>query len=62
EWIGELNSLEELNLWGNQVETLPKSISLLSNLKVLDLSFNRLNQLPTFLSDFKKKSDLVIKL
>ena len=55
EWIGELQSLEELNLWGNQIETIPKSIEYIAgSLKILDLKFNKIGVVPTFI---KKMED-----
>lgn len=40
EWIGELSSLEVLNLSGNYLSSIPHSISNLTRLRVLDLSYN----------------------
>lgn len=44
--LGDLKSLEELNLSSNRISKLPKSIGQLSNLKSLDLSGNRIVRLP----------------
>jgi internalin A len=44
--IGQLANLQTLNLYGNQLTSLPKSIGQLANLQKLDLSDNQLASLP----------------
>ncbi|WP_158578819.1 leucine-rich repeat domain-containing protein [Spongiactinospora rosea] len=44
--IGDLASLEELNLSGIGLRSLPATIGQLTNLRVLDISGNRLERLP----------------
>jgi Leucine-rich repeat (LRR) protein len=45
-WIGQLPSLRELSLRGNQLDALPDTIGSLAGLRVLDLRSNRLDSLP----------------
>ena len=44
--IGNLHSLQELNLWGNKLSSLPPEIGNLSNLQTLYLGDNQLSSLP----------------
>jgi Leucine-rich repeat (LRR) protein len=42
--MGNLTSLKELNLWGNDLTTLPESMINISSLKILYVSGNPLDR------------------
>ena len=44
--IGQLTSLEKLDLWDNQLTSVPAEIGQLTSLEVLGLSYNHLTSLP----------------
>ena len=45
--------MHELSLWNNQLSSLPKSFSSLSQLKVLNLSWNNFIKLPDWIDSLK---------
>lgn len=51
----ELTKLQELNLRGSRLATLPESISKLTNLQELDLSGNQLTELPESIDKLYKQ-------
>jgi len=60
ESIGNLNSLKELYIGGNQLISLPESIGNLNSLQELDLSYNKLTSLPESIGNLNslKKLDI----
>ena len=62
EWVGELTSLEHLNLNINNINKLPNSISMLSHLKELSLWKNELEVLPECIGSLKNLKKLNLRL
>jgi len=58
--IGELRSLTELNLWGNNLSRLPSKMGNLSKLQKLDLSENQLKELPVTLWKLRELTELYL--
>jgi Leucine-rich repeat (LRR) protein len=50
-----------LSLWGNALKMLPKSFENLLNLKILDLNFNNIEEIPPFLTALEKKGLIIYK-
>ncbi|MFX1294329.1 MAG: leucine-rich repeat domain-containing protein [Promethearchaeota archaeon] len=60
EYIGKLKDLEHLDLFHNQLRTLPESFKLLRNLKELHLGRNYFNNFPNPLTNLKKLELLLL--
>jgi Leucine-rich repeat (LRR) protein len=60
EKICDISSLKELNLIFNNIEYLPKSISKLQNLEVINLDHNQLKKLPDEFCNLKNLKQLLI--
>ncbi len=52
-WIGDMVSLEHIDLSGNKLVSLPSEIEKLKNLKVLDLNDNKLTSIPIEIGQLK---------
>ncbi|MDZ7965714.1 MAG: hypothetical protein RM368_12185, partial [Nostoc sp. DedSLP03] len=61
ECIGELKSLEFLNIRGNILRDLPESIGNLQNLQYIDARDNMLESLPDSICDLKLLEDINIE-
>ncbi len=62
EWVGELTSLEHLNLNINNINKLPNSISMLTHLEELSLWKNELEVLPEAIGSLEKLKKLNLRL
>ena len=58
--IAKLQNLEELDLGGNGLQTIPPEISDLKNLKKLGLDYNDLHDIPSFIGELKNLRELSI--
>ena len=59
--FGLADTLEALDLSGNQIAVIPADIAELQQLKVLDLSCNQLTELPEALGELKQLQKLVVR-
>ena len=57
-WVGDLTSLRELDLTGNELTDLPEFLVGLATLTKLQLAANRLTSLPEWLADLTEVSEL----
>ena len=60
--IAKLQSLEELDLGRNRLQTIPPEISNLKNLKKLELDADDLHNIPSFIGELKNLRELSIRL
>lgn len=58
--LAKLQKLESLDLEGNELVSLPKSIGTLKNLIMLDVTENNLTSLPASIGNLKKLDDLLL--
>ncbi|HJQ31125.1 MAG TPA: leucine-rich repeat domain-containing protein [Pyrinomonadaceae bacterium] len=56
--LGQLQSLEELDLGRNGIRTLPPQVASLQNLKKLSLDYNDIHDLPAFVGELKSLEEL----
>jgi internalin A len=56
--IGNLTSINELDISGNQIKILPEWLSKLENITSLDLSYNQLETLPSWIGKLSKLKEL----
>jgi len=59
--MGNLTSLKELNLWGNDLTTLPESMINISSLKILYVSGNPLDRSAKSVVKQLKKNGVAIR-
>lgn len=57
-WIGNLQSLENLSLFGNELQELPETIGNLTSLKNFDLHRNQLSKLPETIGNLTSLEEL----
>ncbi|TDB59119.1 leucine-rich repeat domain-containing protein [Arundinibacter roseus] len=58
--FGRLRRLQDLNLYGCQLTTLPKGLRKLRKLEILDLYYNHFSELPASLTSLKNLSQLAV--
>ena len=59
--IGQLRSLEELNLGRNGLKAVPPQAAQLSKLKNLGLDYNEIHELPSFIGNLKNLRELSVR-
>ncbi|SPJ13696.1 exported hypothetical protein [Syntrophobacter sp. SbD2] len=59
--IGQLQSLEKLNLGRNGLKAVPSQVAQLSKLKDLGLDYNEIHELPSFIGDLKNLRKLSVR-
>ncbi|HUH04995.1 MAG TPA: hypothetical protein VML75_23520 [Kofleriaceae bacterium] len=61
-WVGEMNALESLSLFGDEIEMLSPQLAGLSALEVLDLGHNQLATLPAWVGVLTRLRTLLVPM